>query len=58
VEKGANLEAKNKDDETPFNLASGNGHLGTVHYLVEHGAIKTRPVLDRFHDSSKINALC
>jgi len=38
IEHGADVNAKDNDDETALMEAADNGHLPVVQYLVEHGA--------------------
>ena len=38
VEKGADLESKDRDGQTPLSLAAMNGHEAVVKLLVEKGA--------------------
>jgi len=40
IEKGANIEAVNRDKKTPLHCAAGRGHLAVVQYLVSKGASK------------------
>ncbi len=54
VEKGADKESKNWDNETPLHLASEKGHLEIVKYLVENGACKeSNKILTPLHLASK-----
>ncbi|KAJ7759534.1 ankyrin repeat-containing domain protein [Mycena metata] len=38
IERGADVNASNKDGYTSLYLASERGHLGVVEFLIEHGA--------------------
>jgi ankyrin repeat protein len=38
LEKGAELESKNNDGQTPLSWAAGNGHEAVVKLLLEKGA--------------------
>jgi ankyrin repeat protein len=38
IEKGADINAKNKDGETPLDLALRQGHKEIVELLRKHGA--------------------
>ena len=38
LDKGAAIEAKQKNDETPLYIAFQNGHLEVVKLLLENGA--------------------
>ena len=38
IEKGADVNAKDEDEETALHLASEEGHLEIVQYLIEKGA--------------------
>ena len=41
ISKGANIEAKDNDDQTPLHWASKHGNTNVVKYLVSKGANKT-----------------
>ncbi len=38
IEKGANIEAENKDGFTPLHSAAGHGHVGAILALLDKGA--------------------
>ncbi len=42
IEDGSDVEAKDKNGNTPLLLASWNGHLSTVQYLNEKAGAKVR----------------
>jgi hypothetical protein len=58
LEKNANLEAKSTSGWTVLHFAAESSLLEVVQFLVQEKQLGklTRPALDRFHDSSKVNA--
>jgi ankyrin repeat protein len=42
IEDGSDVEAKDKNGNTPLLLASWNGHLPTVQYLIEKAGAKVQ----------------
>jgi ankyrin repeat protein len=40
IDKGADIEARNKDKETPLHIAAKEGHTKIVQYLIDKGADK------------------
>ena len=40
IEKGANIEARDKDQKTPLHFASNEGKTDVVKYLISKGANK------------------
>ena len=52
VSHGANVNAKNNNNETPLHIAWKNGHKDIVEYLVSHGANVT--VIDKYEKTLKL----
>ena len=41
IENGAEVDAKNIHDDTPFHVASENGHMSIMKFLINKGAEST-----------------
>ena len=57
IDKGANIEAKTKDDLTPLHCAARSGRAEIVDFLVEHNvniASRTKVIYKKLYSMFKV----